>query len=94
MPGQQIEIGRVVRSQAGRDAGKLYLVTGVAEPSIVLLADGRGRRVANLKKKNIRHISVLAVVDKGIAAKIASGLQVTDEDIRAALTACECTGEQ
>lgn len=90
----QVEIGRVVRSLTGRDTGKLYLITGFQASQVVLLADGRGRLVANPKKKNIRHISVLTFIDKGIAAKIASGLKVTDEDIRAALTACERTGEQ
>lgn len=93
MPLERIVIGQLVKSQAGRDFGSHYVVVDFSGPSFVLLADGRTRRVNKPKKKNIRHVSVLKIFDKGIAAKNAGGRAVTDEDIRAAIKACGCTGD-
>lgn len=93
MPVDRISLGQLVKSHAGRDSGHVYLVVGLKTPTMALVADGRDRKVAKPKKKNIRHISVLKSIDKGVAAKIASGLAVTDEEVRQAIHACVCTGE-
>jgi ribosomal protein L14E/L6E/L27E len=93
VPVDRISLGQLVRSHAGRDRDHVYLVVGLKTPTMVLMADGRDRKVANPKKKNIRHISVLKSIDKGVAAKIASNLAVTDEEVRQAIHACVCTGE-
>lgn len=90
---ERISLGQLVRSNAGRDCGQVYLIVGFETPACLLLADGRGRKAAAPKKKNIRHISVLKSIDKGVAAKIASGAAVTDEEIRQAIRSCECTGD-
>jgi len=88
-----VSVGQVVRANAGRDKGNTYLVVGLKVPNGVWLADGRKRRIAKPKMKNIRHISVLELIDKSVAEKLTVGAKVTDEDIRQALRACECTGE-
>ncbi|MBP2655355.1 MAG: hypothetical protein H6Q73_2924 [Firmicutes bacterium] len=93
MPVDGIRLGQVVRSNAGRDKGNIYLVVGFSAPQEAWLADGRSRRAANPKRKNVRHISVLGLIDKGVAAKLAGGLKADDEDIRQAIKACVCTGE-
>ncbi len=88
----RISVGQLVRSNAGRDSGHVYLVIGSVGPATLLLADGRGRGAAKPKRKNIRHISVLKSVDRGVAAKLAGG-QTTDEEIRQAIRAYVCTGQ-
>lgn len=88
MPVDRIMLGQVVRSTAGRDCGRLYMVVGFAPPSFVLVADGRGRETARPKKKNVRHISVLKVVAEGVAAKVADGSKVSDREVRAVLNTC------
>lgn len=93
MPDERISMGQLVRSHAGRDSESVYLIIGFAGPATLLLADGRGRKAANPKRKNIRHISVLKSIDKGVAAKIARGDAVTDEEIRQAINAFVCTRE-
>ncbi len=48
--------GQLVRSLAGRDKGKHYLVLGDLDQKHVLLVDGRSRPVSRPKKKNIIHL--------------------------------------
>lgn len=93
MPVDSVSLGRVVKSNAGRDQGHFYVIIGFVPPSYVLLADGRERKIAKPKKKNVRHISVLKAIDKGVAAIFASGGKLTDEVVRQAIRTCVYTGE-
>ena len=56
-----LEKGRVVRSLAGRDSGKLLAVVQ-ADEKTVLLCDGKERPVDRPKRKNIRHISSTDII--------------------------------
>jgi len=48
--------GLMVRSLAGRDKGRFMVVVS-AENGFVFLADGKERKLASPKKKNVRHIA-------------------------------------
>ncbi len=48
--------GQLVRSLAGRDKGKHYLVLEKLDHKHVLLVNGRSRPVERPKKKNIVHL--------------------------------------
>ncbi len=48
--------GQLVRSLAGRDKGKHYLVLQALDNKYVLLVDGRRRPVDRPKKKNKAHL--------------------------------------
>lgn len=85
-----IAIGQLVKSAAGRDAGHMYLVAGVREPRFVLLCDGRRRSVANPKIKNVRHVTKMNKIAKEVADKIRGEKPVADDEIRRAISAlCE-----
>ena len=45
----------IVRSNAGRDKGKLFVVLAV-EGEYLLLADGKSRKVESPKRKKRRHV--------------------------------------
>lgn len=81
-------LGSIVVSRAGRDEGEQYLVIGTLGEGMVLLADGERRPVGRPKKKNIKHIRVVDV-NPALRDKLASGRQVTDEEVRAALLKAE-----
>ena len=53
-------MGAVVRSRSGRDRYRLYVVIGVTEDGRVLIADGRLHPLQRPKRKNLRHLTVLA----------------------------------
>lgn len=60
-------IGSVVRSKGGRDRKRVFLVVGVCDDGTgrVLVADGELHPLAKPKKKNLRHLAVLAAADGG-----------------------------
>lgn len=49
------EVGVVVKSTAGHDAGQYFVVTGIKD-GFVYLADGKLRMLEKPKCKNIKHI--------------------------------------
>lgn len=51
-----LEPGQLVRSRAGRDRGKHYVVLKVLDDRYVLLVDGKKRPLENPKKKNVVHL--------------------------------------
>lgn len=53
---EDLRPGQLVRSRAGRDKGKHYLVVKVISPREVLLSDGRSRPLSRPKKKNVAHL--------------------------------------
>jgi ribosomal protein L14E/L6E/L27E len=87
---QPKQLGQVVESMAGRDAGAIYLVVGF-QGCRLLLADGRGKKVGKPKMKNIRHVK-----SHGKAASLDAFTEgkVTDEFVRRALNAAGFYGRR
>ena len=50
-----VEIGDVVKSVAGRDKDKYFLVIDVCD-GFAYIADGKIRKIQNKKRKNIKHL--------------------------------------
>lgn len=73
-------IGNLVLSTHGRDKNNIYLVLQ-NENNYVLLVDGNLRKMANPKKKNIRHIKNLNYTNETIKAKFATNSKVFDSEI-------------
>ena len=59
----------IVRSDAGRDKGKLFVVLAV-EGEYLLLADGKGRKVESPKRKKRRHVLFVAADETRLSEKI------------------------
>ncbi len=53
----ELRIGSVVRATAGRDKGSFFAVTAVDNGSCSI-ADGKSRKLACPKRKNVRHVSL------------------------------------
>lgn len=82
-PCKVLKPGQLVRSIAGRDHGKYYLVYRV-EGKNVLLVDGRKRTAANAKVKNVVHLQAVNLVSEEFATMAAKG-NPSPEVIRATL---------
>lgn len=54
------EPGQLIRSKAGHDKGKVFVVVGV-DKERVCLADGIHRMCDHPKKKNVRHVQKISV---------------------------------
>jgi len=81
-----IKIGQVVKSKAGRDKGKVFVVINIIDDLYVLVVDGDYRKLDNPKKKKIRHLVVYKSVIDEISKSVENGDNIDDAFIRKALT--------
>lgn len=81
---RQIKKGQLVKSRAGRDKDRVYLIINW-DHEFIYVVDGDIRRLQNPKKKNIRHLWYTEKVAESIHEKLTAGNKVTNADIREAL---------
>ena len=77
-----IEIGCVVRSMAGRDQGRLFVVVQEVDPDFVMVANGALRGMDRLKKKRRKHLKRTGGVVEELRDRLAKGEAVGDHEIR------------
>ena len=53
---EPLEPGEIVRSRAGRDRGRAFVILKLIDEDYVLLVDGRLRTLERPKKKKRRHL--------------------------------------
>ena len=82
----EIAKSNIVRSNAGRDRGKLFCVMRV-EGEYLLLADGKSRKVESPKRKKRRHVLFVADDDTRLSAKIRGEEKITNSELRRTLAA-------
>ena len=82
----EIQKSDIVRSDAGRDKGKLFVVLAV-EGEILLLADGKSRKVEAPKRKKRRHVLFVASEQTRLSDKLKSEEKVTNSELRRTLAA-------
>ena len=80
-----VVLGQVVYSKAGRDEGKIFIITGLIDASYAYISDGDLRRVENPKKKKIKHLIITKDIINAIAQKISMEVRITNAEIRKAL---------
>ena len=71
----------IIISLAGRDKGKLFYVMDVEE-NFVLIADGKGRKLENPKRKKLKHVRRVSRTETRVAAKIQNGDKVLNSELR------------
>lgn len=76
-----IQCGQIIKSKAGRDQGKFFIILDIQD-EYVYLVDGQTRRVENPKKKKIKHIQPTKIVIETINHKIENDIRLTNADIR------------
>lgn len=54
-----MQLGDIVVSRAGHDAGKPFVIVSVVSDDFVLIADGKNRRTENPKLKRTRHLQAV-----------------------------------
>ncbi|AUG58901.1 MAG TPA: RNA-binding protein [Ruminiclostridium sp.] len=84
-----VDLGRVVLSIAGRDAGRVFVVVGRIDDKHVLISDGDLRRIEKPKKKKIKHIKATKEVILPLKEKLSKGDRISNSEIRKALAELE-----
>lgn len=79
---ESISIGQVVKSKAGRDKGRIFLVYKVIDNQNVLIVDGDLRKLDNPKKKKIKHLIIYNTILPELEEKLASKIKINNAYIR------------
>ena len=80
----EVEPGRIVRSRAGRDQGRRFVVIA-CEGEYASIADGQLRKTDRPKKKKLKHLEAT----KDRMERMPDGRAPEDHEIRSALKATE-----
>ncbi len=76
-----LEAGEIVRSRAGRDRGRTFVILKIVDADYVLLVDGRLRTLERPKKKKRKHLM------KASETRMELSERLLDADIRKFLAA-------
>ena len=77
-----LTIGQVVRSKAGRDKGRIFLVFDILDNDHVLIIDGDLRKIDKPKKKKVKHLIVYNTVLNELKYKIDNRIKINNAFIR------------
>ncbi len=79
---KDIQIGQFVRSKAGRDKDRIFIVMNVIDEKYVQIADGDLRRIEKPKKKKIRHLVLLEQVSTSLKDKLSGDGKINNALVR------------
>lgn len=80
---RQYEVGMLVRSKAGHDQGKLYVIMDM-QSEYLYVVDGTIRTLSNPKKKKIKHVQPIHHVLTELVEKKQNGTLI-DENVKRAI---------
>ena len=80
---EEIAIGQVVKSRAGRDKGRVFFIYDIIDSHNFMIVDGDIRKLNNPKQKKLKHLIVYnKVVSELEDKKIDSKVKINDAYIR------------
>jgi large subunit ribosomal protein L14e len=82
---EDIALGQIVNSRAGRDSGRYFIVVGIVDDNYVLIADGDLRKISNPKKKKVRHLVFHDKISQNVKNGLMENKRITDADLRKSL---------
>jgi ribosomal protein L14E/L6E/L27E len=77
-----LSIGQYVKSKAGRDRGRIFLILDIINDHFVLLVDGDLRKVDSPKMKKVRHLAKINQVSTLVAEQLKSGQKLDDSLVK------------
>ncbi|MFA7412743.1 MAG: KOW domain-containing RNA-binding protein [Tissierellaceae bacterium] len=77
-----IAVGQVVKSRAGRDKGRIFLILDIVDEQNVLIVDGDLRKLDNPKLKKLKHLIVYNTIVPDLKQKLDSNIKINNAYIR------------
>lgn len=74
----ELVIGQVVKSKAGRDRGRVFVVVDIVDEQYVLLVDGDLRKVDKPKKKKVKHLTKYNMISDEIKNRLENDEKVNN----------------
>ncbi len=87
----KLERFEVVESTAGRDEGCIYLVSEILDENFVLLIDGKTKPISKPKRKKVKHLKTLGVVESELCGIFEDKSRTNDGVIKKILKKYEKT---
>ncbi len=78
----QLEIAQYVRSKAGRDRDRIFLVLDIIDDNHVKIIDGDLRKLENPKKKKIKHLEKIKRVSERLKNALETNVKINNSFIR------------
>jgi ribosomal protein L14E/L6E/L27E len=79
---QDISIGQIVISTAGRDKDNKFVVLCIIDDQYVYISDGGIRKLEKPKKKKIKHLKKLNYVAEDLKDRLESKEKLSNSEIR------------
>lgn len=79
---RDLRIGQIVKSKAGRDKGRVFLVYRVIDKQFVLVCDGSLRKLNTPKKKKVKHLMIYNTVLTEFAEKLQCNKNLNDAYVK------------
>ncbi|MGB3366418.1 MAG: KOW domain-containing RNA-binding protein [Acidaminobacteraceae bacterium] len=79
---KDFQVGQFIRSKAGRDKDRIFIIIDKIDENYLLLVDGDLRKVESPKRKKIKHIASVDLASDDIKTKLLDGKKVTNLMIR------------
>lgn len=77
-----LKIGQIVKSKAGRDKGKSFIIYEILDEQFVLVCNGDLRKIEKPKKKKVKHLMIYNTVFTEFAEKLQSSGNLNDAYVR------------
>lgn len=81
------QVGQVVKTLKGRDAGSVYVIVGIVDERFVLIADGDKRKFDQPKRKNVQHLALQPTISNEVVHSLQETGRVTNGKLRFAVNA-------
>mgnify|MGYP000995353674 FL=1 len=79
---RDLRIGQIVKSKAGRDKGRVFLICRIIDEQYVLVCDGDLRKLNNPKKKKVKHLMIYKTVLTEFAEKLQRNENLNDAYVK------------
>ena len=76
-----LQLGGLVVSKQGRDAGNFYIIVKVESPDFVFCSNGENRTYQKPKRKRVKHLIITHQVAAELNTKLAKGSKVDVSEI-------------
>ena len=77
-----LRIGQIVKSKAGRDKDRVFIICEILNEQFVFVCDGDLRKLSSPKKKKVKHLMIYNTVLTEFADKLQSNENLDDAYVR------------
>jgi len=79
---REVAIGQFVKSKAGRDKDRVFIIIDIIDELYVLIADGDLRKIEKAKRKKIKHLSKFNIISEEIQKRHNSHKKISNLMLR------------